>query len=306
MTLLTVIIANYNNGHLLQESVNSIFQASDINDLEILIVDDHSTDQSREVIEELRQRFHVSAHFREKNGGVEAAFNTGISLARGDYVHLFAADDHYLPGAAQTMIELIKQNTHISLFCSDHASFSEGNPQEIHTKKMLPASQFIHFSPQQIYRLFSHTDFWIPGHTVFARKTTYLSYGPQDKRLRSVADWYINHRIALDHGIGYFPGPLIARREDPHSYSSSIPMNERRAIWLYLLSLFRQSANNNKLSRSGICRILGLKAIYLDLLKKPSYWKYLFPMLRKETEKKCFDYLNVDLNAFWLRRLQMD
>ena len=306
MTLLTVIIANYNNGHLLQESVNSIFQDSATNDLEILIVDDHSTDQSRKVIEELQLTHHISAHFREKNGGVEAAFNTGITLARSDYVHLFAADDHYLPGAAQTMIERIKQNPHISLFCSDYASFSEGSPQEIHTKKMLPASQFIHFSPKQVYRLFSHTDFWIPGHTVFAKKATYILYGPQDKQLRSVADWYINSRIALDHGIGYFPGPLIIRREDPHSYSSLIPMNERRTIWLHLLSLFRQSSAGNKLSCTGICRILGLKAIYLDLLKKPSYWKYLFPMLRKEVEKKCFDYLSVDRNAFWFRRWQMD
>jgi glycosyltransferase involved in cell wall biosynthesis len=302
MTLLSVIIANYNNGPLLRRCVSSILQEAPLGEFEILIVDDQSTDNSLEIIKELAQSPPVRFHCRKQNGGIEAANNTGLALAQGEYIHLFAADDLYLPGALRTLLALIKSHPTIPIFCADYASFPSSQPETISSKKMLLLPSFRFFTPQEAYLLFRHTDFWIPGHTVCVKKTAYLPHTPQDQRLRSVSDWYIYHTMALEGGVGYFPNALIARREDPSSYSASANFSEKRAIWLHLLSLLAQHPGN-LLAQSGMCRMLGLRAIYCDLLKTPRYWKYLFPMFRKELEKRCFGLLGINREHYWLRRL---
>jgi glycosyltransferase involved in cell wall biosynthesis len=296
MSLLTIVIANYNNGHLLRECIDSILSGGYQEEVDIIVVDDCSTDNSREIIHDLSKHIRLCYYFREENGGVEAAFNTGISLAKGKYLHLFAADDRYVPGGLPRLVELIKKYPKCPLFSSDYASFPASQPHLLNTKHLLPLVSFRLFSPQEVYCLFRHTHFWIPGHTAIVLRSL---YPPQDCKLRSVADWYINHNIALESGVGYFPEVLIARREDPFSYSVSANFDEKRAIWLHLLTLI---SHHDKMTHSGICRMLGLKSISRDLLK-PRYWKYLFPMLRKEIAHRCFDLLKIDSEKFWLTRL---
>lgn len=301
MTLLTIIVANYNNGHLLKQCISSILADAFSEEFEILIIDDRSTDNSLQIIQELSLCPKLNFYFKEQNGGVEAAFNTGIALARGEYLHLFAADDIYLPGALNIMLHLIKHHPNISLFSSDYTAF---NTEKQYQKKMLPITGFRFFTSTEVYSLFRHTDFWLPGHTVFVKKSVYLSQPIQDKRLRSAADWFINHKIALECGVGYIPLPLIARRENGYSYSSSATLQEQRSMWLHLLFLLRHCPLK-KFTQSGICRMLGLKAIYRDLLKTPNYWKYLLPMLRKALEKKFFNLIGINCNSLWIRLLNL-
>ena len=135
MTVLSIVIANYNNGHLLKDCVYSILKDAPLDEFEILIIDDKSTDDSLEIIKELSQLPPVRFHCRDKNEGIEAAFNTGISLAKGEYLHLFAADDLYLPGALRTMLELIKGHPEISIFGADYDPFFLQNPLTYTRKK---------------------------------------------------------------------------------------------------------------------------------------------------------------------------
>lgn len=302
MTLLSIVIANYNNGHLLKECVSSILKDSHSQDFEILIIDDKSTDNSLEIIQKLTKLAPIRFHFLEKNGGVESVFNAALKLAKGEYLHFFAADDRYLPGALSTMLAHIKLSPEAPLFSSDYASFLPSQIHQMQQKKILPLQSFRFFSADEVFFLFRHTAFWLPGHTVFVKKSAYLPYAPQDKNLRSISDWYIYHKMALDGGVGYLPHPLIARREDPNSNSASLTSQEKKAMWHYLLTLLERTPHE-KLAQSGILRMLGLKAIFTDLITQSRYWKYLPPLLTKELEKKCFSFLHLNPEKFWLRHL---
>ncbi len=90
---LSVIIPNYNNEKYIRQCVESIAgQTYPV--LEIVIVDDCSTDGSEKVIRELQLLYQcVKPHFLKTNGGVSHARNMGISLAAGEYISFLDADD---------------------------------------------------------------------------------------------------------------------------------------------------------------------------------------------------------------------
>ena len=91
--LVSVIIGNYNYGHFIAEAIDSVLQQT-YRHFELIVVDDGSTDGSREVIRAYGEK--LIAIF-QSNGGQGAAFNTGIARAQGEIVCFLDADDYYHP-----------------------------------------------------------------------------------------------------------------------------------------------------------------------------------------------------------------
>lgn len=92
--LVSVLINNYNYAAFLEETVNSVL-AQSYPEIEIIVVDDGSTDNSRQVIEKLaRTHPEITAHFKP-NGGQLSAFNAGVHLAKGEILFFLDADDLY-------------------------------------------------------------------------------------------------------------------------------------------------------------------------------------------------------------------
>lgn len=93
---LSVVIPNYNNGRYLEQCVKSIVEQSYQDILEIIIVDDRSTDDSRDTIAVLTKKYPiVKPLLLEKNGRVSAARNAGLAAAKGEYITFVDADDCY-------------------------------------------------------------------------------------------------------------------------------------------------------------------------------------------------------------------
>ncbi|MEQ8390875.1 MAG: glycosyltransferase family 2 protein [Thalassospira sp.] len=105
---ISVIIPAYNRASLLSRAVDSA-RTQDFQDLEILIVDDGSSDGTAEVANEIAQkdsRIRVIKH--EQNRGEAAARNTGLRNSRGRYLAFLDSDDSWLPGKLTRQHELIK------------------------------------------------------------------------------------------------------------------------------------------------------------------------------------------------------
>lgn len=95
MSSLAVIIPNYNKEAYLKKCIDSIMQQTVLPD-EIIIVDDVSTDSSREIILLLAKgNSRIKPVFLEKNGGVSNARNTGVAYAKTDYITFLDSDDFY-------------------------------------------------------------------------------------------------------------------------------------------------------------------------------------------------------------------
>ncbi len=89
--LVSVILDNYNYGRFLAQSIDSVLNQTYKN-FELIVVDDGSTDNSREIIESYKER--LIAIFQE-NAGQEAAFNAGIERARGEIICFLDSDDYF-------------------------------------------------------------------------------------------------------------------------------------------------------------------------------------------------------------------
>ena len=97
-TLLSVIIPVYNSAAYLPQCVDSILAAG-IGGLEILLIDDGSTDNSPAVCREYAARHSCVRYYRRGNSGPSAARNRGLELAAGQYIAFFDSDDWVLPTA---------------------------------------------------------------------------------------------------------------------------------------------------------------------------------------------------------------
>lgn len=107
--LVSVIIPIYNSEKYLAATLDSIF-CQDYKDIEIVLVDDCSKDQSAEIIVGLKKTHpEIVYHLQEKNMGAGAARNKALELARGQYIAFLDSDDIWMPNKISRQIELMKK-----------------------------------------------------------------------------------------------------------------------------------------------------------------------------------------------------
>ena len=104
--LVSVILDNYNYGRFLAQAIESVF-AQTYTHIELIVVDDGSTDNSREVIESYGDR--LTAVF-QTNQGQAAAFSTGIKQAKGEIVCLLDSDDYFHPEKIAKVVAAFAQH----------------------------------------------------------------------------------------------------------------------------------------------------------------------------------------------------
>ena len=102
--LVSVVINNYNYGRFLKDCIDSALSQTYRN-VEVVVVDDGSTDDSREIIASYASKGLVRPVLKE-NGGQASAFNEGFRASRGDVIIFLDADDVLLPEAVETAISV--------------------------------------------------------------------------------------------------------------------------------------------------------------------------------------------------------
>lgn len=126
--LVSVVIPCYNYGHFLPEAVAGVLSQPGV-DVEVIIVDDASSDGSVKVARELEDgdpRIQVVAH--EKNLGHIATYNDGLRRVTGDYVVLLSADDLLAPGSLARSAALLEAHPEVGLVYGYAPSFEKTAP----------------------------------------------------------------------------------------------------------------------------------------------------------------------------------
>lgn len=101
--IVSVILPTYNRAHLVGRAINSVLNQT-YQDFEIIVVDDGSTDDTKEVINSFTDtRIRYIKH--QQNKGGSAARNTGIKLANGKYIAFQDSDDEWLPQKLEIQVE---------------------------------------------------------------------------------------------------------------------------------------------------------------------------------------------------------
>lgn len=114
--MISVIVPNYNHAPYLRQRIDSILNQT-YQDFELILLDDCSTDNSREVLESYRDNPHVShIVYNEINGGTPfKQWDKGIELAQGEWIWIAESDDWAEPEFLQTLMSAAKHNPHCGL-----------------------------------------------------------------------------------------------------------------------------------------------------------------------------------------------
>jgi GT2 family glycosyltransferase len=104
----SIVIANYNYARFLERCIDSAL-SQDYEDVEVVVVDDASTDSSRDIIQSYGTQ--IRPCLKTRNGGHAAAFNTGFTACSGQVVFFLDADDYLYPNAVSEVMDAWNADT---------------------------------------------------------------------------------------------------------------------------------------------------------------------------------------------------
>lgn len=125
MKLLSIVIANYNYGHFLEQAICSVVSQKDFEKCELIIVDGGSTDNSVSIIKKYSEQ--ISWWVSEKDRGQSDAFNKGFSNAKGKYLTWVNADDVLASGCLQKIVRQLEAHPDCEWFTGNMYRFLESN-----------------------------------------------------------------------------------------------------------------------------------------------------------------------------------
>ena len=212
----SVIIPTYNYAHYITEAVESVLNQT-YKDFEIIVVDDGSTDNTKEVI---RPYLNKIKYIYQQNSGPSAARNRGIKEAKGEYIAFLDADDIWLPQKLELQIKFIEKEKELGLVFSDMTCFNEKGILKKSFLKDIPVFNDLCIeSLSSIEKIISDDVFnallqgnFIPTNTVIVKKECFDKVGLFDENLLFVEDRDMWLRIALAYRIGFIKLPLVKRR----------------------------------------------------------------------------------------------
>ena len=123
MPKVSVIIPVYNGEQYLAEAIDSVLEQT-YPDLEIIVVDDGSTDQSAEIVKSYGNR---TRYIYKENGGTASAMNLGCARAKGTFIAWLSADDAFLPNKISKQVEILDNNPKVGLVHTDFYLVNEND-----------------------------------------------------------------------------------------------------------------------------------------------------------------------------------
>ena len=208
--LVSVIIPAFNAQATLREAASSAL-ASTYGDLELIIVDDGSTDATRELADELGRADPRVRVVTRANGGLSAALNSGFAAAQGDYIARLDADDLWHPAKLERQIELALGDPELAFiftwvrYVDEDGCVVRDGPRQSFPRRALCRGLY-----ESIVG---------GGSSALMKRSAVIAAGGCDERLRSWEDLLLQLKISARHPVGCVPEHLVGYRVRPGSLS---------------------------------------------------------------------------------------
>ncbi|MVW74636.1 glycosyltransferase family 2 protein [Pseudomonas xionganensis] len=175
-TLISVIVPAYNYAHLLPRALDSVL-AQLADDVELIVVNDGSTDQTSALLADYQGRYPAIRIIEQENGGAASARNHGIREANGRYALMLDADDELLPDALSCLRQMVAHHPEAGMLLGGYVSVYEDGRERQRMPTAVPAA-------------------------------------PADQLIRQ---YLLEKRIAISHGCSMFRRDLLMQRPYPES-----------------------------------------------------------------------------------------
>jgi len=242
--MVSVIIPTFNRSAFLMEALASVLGQTK-RDMEVIVVDDGSTDDTSRVVEAFGQEV---KYCRQIHAGVSAARNKGIRAASGEWLAFLDSDDIWLPRKLESQLDFLFRHPEIKICQTEEIWIRNGrrmNPRKYHAK---PKGYCFEVLLERCL---------VSPSAVMIHRSLFDEVGLFDEALPACEDYDLWVRIGYRYPIGLVEMPLIVKRGG-HSdqLSSSVPALDR-----YRIEVLARLVRNEDLNGSQ-------QALVLDVLKR--------------------------------------
>lgn len=267
--LVSIVVASYNHAEYLAQRMDSLI-AQTYQDIEIIVIDDCSTDDSLQVLRRYEGDPRVRLIAREQNGGWVAVSNQGIELSRGEFVIFANCDDACEPQLIEQLVLAMRSGDNVGIaFCR---SWLVDKDNKILSDDLL--------SQQRAFQKRCAVDALIPGaemgkyllhscvipnlSAALIRRECFARVGVLSPDYRACSDWDLFFRVAEHFDFAYVSQPLNLFRQ--HETTIRSVMKERATYEEYFRVLL---GNLRKLRLTLIeraqarMRVMSLWAVHL-------------------------------------------
>jgi glycosyltransferase involved in cell wall biosynthesis len=223
----SIVMPAFNTASMIGAAIGSAL-AQTHGDFELLVVDDGSTDGTRDVVQCCAADARVKLLTAGPRGGPGAARNAAIAQARGTYVSMLDSDDLWLPTYLERAGEALDRNPSVGFVCAE--SWTLDDPPGLLRR---PAARLgrrtAHvLAADELLRRLVRRNF-VVNSTVTVRRSTLVAAGGCNSSLRAAVDFELWLRIAAaGYGAVFLPDPLAVYRVRRGSIQNE-PRNELRA-----------------------------------------------------------------------------
>tara|TARA_B100000787_G_C16198685_1_gene302924 strand:+ start:3068 stop:3961 length:894 start_codon:yes stop_codon:yes gene_type:complete len=274
--LVSIVIPSYNHEKYIEETIISVMEQT-YNNIELIVIDDGSTDNSREVIEKCLIKYSFK-FVKKKNEGLIKTLIYGLELITGKYYQALASDDIIYKEKIEKQVNFLESKSEYAMVYSDCNRFYE----KLNLK--IKASKDYNFRGGDIFNEIYTSYFSIPALTVLIKSDIIKSYGYLGEF--KVEDWILWNRISFSNKIGFIDEPLALYRIHENNMHKNFYMTEQEKFKvlnyinksfsidekLYKLAVnntvFKQARNYNR----GViyCKKHFIKGVYRKLNKNMS------------------------------------
>jgi hypothetical protein len=206
-----MVMAVYNGERFLREAIDSIL-AQEYTDFELIIVDDGSTDRSREIIGSYQDARIVVVE-NKRNLGLARSLNRGLAVARGEYIARQDADDVSLPNRLSRQVAFLDARPSVALVGSAHAEIDDSGrvvrEVDAHCEHTTIAWALLFFCP------------FVHSAVMFRRALVLENVGFYDPAYQYSMDFDLWARIAARYRVANLPEPLVRLRLHDRSMTST-------------------------------------------------------------------------------------
>ena len=215
-SIVSIIIPCYNRADYIAQTVESVLNQTYPN-IELIVVDDGCTDNSRDILEQYSDRITILEHPGRANRGQSAAINLGLRQARGTFIAILDSDDLFNPEKIDLQVRYLEENPTIgTVYANGMNITSEGKP----TYMLYPEGEKPVIGPEPVLE---YCAFNLPSNAM-VRKSVFDQAGYFDETLRTAQDHDMAIRIAEVAPVGYINQCLWNYRRHSNSISKTRTM----------------------------------------------------------------------------------
>jgi len=210
--LVSICIPTYNRASMVREAIQSAISQSYPN-LEILVVDNASSDNISEVVESFHDS-HLKLFVNKKNLGLFGNFNRCIELAKGKYIHILHSDDSIDPAFTETCVSFLEEHPTVAMTFTAADMLVGGNSKSL----KLAEKNLVFQAPEGFQKILLTRNF-IVCPSVMVRSDVYKQVGSFSLEYPFSSDFYQWLKISRLYDIAYIADARVFYRQGEHSES---------------------------------------------------------------------------------------